>query len=755
MSPMMDMSRRHLLMAAVAAPATAVAGTHLDAAQKVLARLVGRHAANFRLIITNGDTPHYAYTARRGQIHVNASSPVAALYGAYAYLRDHGLAHASWDGNRADLPRLLPDGKSDKVTSPFGRRVYLNTCTYGYTTPFWDWTRWQREIDWMALHGIDMPLALEGQEWIWRELWLDQGLDDTDLDNYFSGPAFAPWQRMGNIEGYTAPLPLTWMARKRDLQKQILAAMRDLGMEPILPAFAGYVPRAFAKRHPQARIYRMRAWEGFHETYWLDPADPLFARLADRFIDLYEATYGKGRYYLADAFNEMLPPINNEPAVDGAYGDATANRAAAQAVDPAVKTDKLAAYGKYLHDSIRAHRPDTVWVMQGWLFGADKGFWTADAIAAFLRDVPDDGLMVLDIGNDRYPDVHRTARSFAGKAWTYGYVHNYGGSNPVYGDLDFYKADVTAIVTNPARGKLQGFGVFPEGLNTNGVAYDYLYDLAWGRPGDISTWIERHTRARYGRSSPALVAAWLAIVKGAYRTRYWTPRWWHDTAGAYLLCKRPNISMAAYDAAPGDRLALRDGVERLSALSAEYGNAPLFRVDLADFTRHLASLHLDDRIRDTLKAYLARDVFAGDAGVAEITRITLSVDDLMGTSPHHLAGWIAEARAYGTTKAESDYYERNARAQITIWGGKGNLHDYASKAWQGLYRDVYLPRWTLMFEALRTAPPGTFDQAATTAKLLAWEENWAQTTAPVAHHVPNRPLEAITRLLSSLPPENG
>ena len=84
--------------------------------------------------------------------------------------------------------------------------------------------------------------------------------------------------------------------------------MRDLGMTPILPAFAGYVPKAFAEAHPKARIYKMRSWEGFEGTYWLDPSDPLFAPLAKRFLQLYTAEYGPGQYYLADAFNEMVPP---------------------------------------------------------------------------------------------------------------------------------------------------------------------------------------------------------------------------------------------------------------------------------------------------------------------------------------------------------------------------------------------------------------------------------------------------------------
>jgi alpha-N-acetylglucosaminidase len=490
----------------------------------------------------------------------------------------------------------------------------------------------------------------------------------------------------------------------------------------------------------------MRAWEGFHETWWLDPADPLFAKLAGRFLDLYEATYGKGRYYLADSFNEMLPPIGDGPVVKGAYGDSTANAAKTAEVDPKLKAERLAAYGKRIHDSIRQGRPHAVWVMQGWLFGADQKFWTADAIAAFLKDVPDDGLMVLDIGNDRYPGVRTTAQAFHGKSWIYGYVHNYGGSNPVYGDLDFYGQDVPAIAADPGHGQLKGFGVFPEGLDTNSVVYEYLYELGWsGQAGRLEDWLTNYTRARYGKTSPELVAAWLKIKDGVFRTKYWTPRWWHSTAGAYLLCKRPDVAMAAYDSAPGDRTALKDGLSQLLACAPQFAASPLFRYDVVEFTRHSISLDLDDRIKAAVASYQAGDGAAGNAGFDTIKARVMALDDLMGAQPKSLATWIAEARAYGDTPAERDYYEKNARAQVTVWGGSGNLHDYASKAWQGLYRDFYLPRWTMLFGALRSSTP--FDPAATTAKIIAWENAWVASRAPIIRRVPEDPIAAATALL--------
>ncbi len=32
-----------------------------------------------------------------------------------------------------------------------------------YSMAFWNWSRWEQELDWMALQGINLPLAFTGQ----------------------------------------------------------------------------------------------------------------------------------------------------------------------------------------------------------------------------------------------------------------------------------------------------------------------------------------------------------------------------------------------------------------------------------------------------------------------------------------------------------------------------------------------------------------------------------------------------------------
>ena len=734
-------------------------GKDVAASRAVLTRLMGARADRFDLAMAprggraaTGDW--YRIHAKGGRVSVTGSSPVALVRGAYGYLQDVGAASVSWEGTRLALPARLPDMAGATVASPFPHRLYLNTCTFGYTTPWWNWARWEREIDWMAFHGIDMPLAMEGQEAVWQQLWAENGLTRAEISAYLSGPAFLPWQRMGNIAGYRAPLPQSWIDGKRDLQRRILARERALGMEPVLPAFAGYVPKAFADRHPKARIYRMRQWEGFPATYWLDPADPLFAKLAGRFLALYKATYGAGRYYVADAFNEMVPPVaaDGSDAAAGTYGDSTANaRAAAAAVPPEQRDRRLADYGERLYRSIAQADPQATWVMQGWLFGADKHFWTPPAIAAFLSRVPADRMLVLDIGNDRYPGVWRNTDAFGGKGWAYGYVHNYGGSNPVYGDLDFYRRDLAALTADPKHGRLSGFGMFPEGLHNNPVVYDYAYDAAWGQGGD--DWLPRHLRARYGSASPAVVAAWRAVIAGVYTTRYWSPRWWDNRAGAYLLFKRPTAAITGFDDRPGDMAALRRGIEGLLALPPAVTAEPLFRQDLVDFTRHYATMAADRTLQRAVAAYQAGDIAAGDRATAEVRRLALAIDRLLGNQQDTLADWTDAARAAGTTPAEAAYHVENAKAVVSVWGGEGHLADYASRAWQGMYADFYLPRWTAFLTAMRAAAVAKtpFDEAATRTRIAAWEQAWVTNGTRYTRTRPADPVAEARALMVSLP----
>ena len=717
---------------------TAEAASEVAAIRALFERVAGQAVPHVHFqLVQDKLQDWYQIEAREGQLYVSANALTALSYGTYEYLRQIGVMSVSWEGNRIALPERFADYQPERVTSLFKQRAYLNVCAYGYSTPWWGWSRWEQELDWMALHGVNNPVAMEGQEYVWQQLWREFGVKDDELASYFSGPAFTPWQRMGNIEGHEGPLPEAYIEKKRQLQKQIMARMADYGMKPVVPAFSGYVPKQFKTLFPQAKISAMPTWSGFaNETYWLDPADPLFAKVAKRFIELYNAEYGEQQYYLLDAFNEMLPPVS----ADKRYQD-------------------LAGYGEALYQSLAQSVPNATWVMQGWMFGSDQHFWDLKSIEAFLSKVPDHKLMIHDIGNDRF-DVWQKAKGFYNKDWVFGFIHNYGGSNPVYADFDYYKEKVDTALHHADKGNLTGYGVFPEGIHSSSVAYEYMFDLAWqGQATATNEWLEHYLKARYGAASPALLSAWNKLYKAVYSTKYWEPRWWEGSAGAHLLFKRPSLDYLRYTGAPGNLALLDQALRELVALP-EQDRSKLLTYDLIDLTRHAVTQHIDMLLQHSMLAYQQGDIKQGDNWRQQAKALILGVDALIGGQQETLYSWVKEARDYAETPEQAALYERNARQQVSSWGGF-KLKDYASKAWQGMYANFYLPRWELMFDAQRKAAEEgkVLDKAAVEQQLVAFEEAWLEQPLPAPAAQPKDVFAAVAALqglvtASKAPPSN-
>ncbi len=239
---------------------------------------------------------------------------------------------------------------------------YENVCTFSYTQAWWDWNRWEREIDWMAMSGINLPLSLTGQEYVMQRVFDRFGVSREEMQAYFTGPGFLAWNRMINIKGWAGPLPQDFIIGQMELQRKILARERSLGMTPVLPAFSGGVPEAIAKLHPSARFHRHGNWGGFEPSYCcvltVSPEDPLFRALGKAFVEEVAAAYGTDHVYSADTFNENRPGA-------GAGGAATLQYLRASAA---------AVYG-----AMAAADPDAVWLMQGWLFMNDARFWQVRA----------------------------------------------------------------------------------------------------------------------------------------------------------------------------------------------------------------------------------------------------------------------------------------------------------------------------------------------------------------------------------------
>lgn len=671
-------------------------GNPIDAARGVIQRWLGDRASHFRFRIApaaKGGLDFYEVEARAGIVTVVGNSPVSLAHGAYSYLRDACHCFTGWTGEHVDLPGTFPDWPAQRVVSPYALRPYYNVCTLGYTMAYWGWDQWQRELDWMALHGISLALAEVATEAIWQRVWLAEGITQDELDRYFTGPAFFPWHRMGNINRWDGPPPTGFFGKQIILQKKIVARMRELGIEPIAPAFAGFVPPDFRRVHPRANLHKLSGWGGFsadYGTYLLDPLSTLYPEIGRRFIREWEGEFGRNKYFLADSFNELKVPV--PPDRPG-------------------RVAQLARYGDAVYRSIIAGEPSAVWIMQGWLFYNDADFWDHGSVAALLSKVPDERMVILDLACDFRP-IWSSQDAFYGKPWVYSVIHNFGGKTTLGGDLRFFAANGAETLAAPRRGRLVGYGLAPEGVENNEVVYELITDAMWSREAiDLAPWLGKFCLARYGGCPPAMIEAWRLLVQSCYAQDI------HHSRPRYQYA--PLAEIPERDHAPDDSPGYLQAVKLFLGCAPALGGNVLFRADAIEFDVQYLGSRIDALIAAALQAHGRGDAAGRDRYAAAALDLMDDVDSLLAAHPiHRLERWTRFARSWGDTAAESDYFEADAKYQLTTWGPTGEITDYASKAWSGLTRDYYRQRWEKTFQGLASGQ---------SFNLLPWERHWIET----------------------------
>jgi alpha-N-acetylglucosaminidase len=680
------------------------------ATRSVATRLLGARAGEFDLEWIPAADGHEVYeiSASGGRVNVKGSSGVAVSRGVYHYLREACDAMVTWSGRRLAPPSRFPDFAPTRQVCPYRFVQYYNVCAFGYTTPFWDWPRWERELDWMALHGINMPLAMDGQEAIWQRVWKSVGLSQAELDRFSTGPAHLPWHRMGNINNLAGPLPQGWIEQKRALQGKILERMRALGMKPIVPAFSGFVPEGFKRLYPRVETFTS-IWNAQMpreaRTFILHPGETeLYQEIGKRFIQEYKKEFGEVEYYLADTFNEVKAPVT-----------------------PEHRYQELAQFARTVYDAILAGDPDGTWVMQGWLFESDAKFWDNPSIQAFLSGIPDDRIIILDYANDaegRNKQPPWTGRnqwklheSYFGKQWINGMIHTMGGNNNVKGNLPLIASQPAEALASPAKRNLVGWGMDPEGIEQNEVVYELMTDIGWAGHGiDLGAWIPHYCTARYGGYPSAMEEAWRLLLASAYS--------WQTWGSKHTWQARPSLTprTANVDVSP----AFQQAVERFLSCAGELKSSQLYRHDLIELVAQSAGGSVDRSLAAACEAHRAGQAEARDRKAAEALEMLVRIDGLMHLRPdRRLETWTESARSWGTAPDEAAYYEANGRRLITFWGGSG-LNDYASRVWSGLIRDYYVGRWRAFFQGLKENAPVSLD---------IWEETWlASPYRPSAPH---------------------
>ncbi|KAF4040777.1 Alpha-N-acetylglucosaminidase (NAGLU) C-terminal domain [Phytophthora infestans] len=654
----------------------------------------------------------------RNKLEIAATSATAMAYGLQWYLKTALHTQTDWDNHKLQLPYVLPKVKQHvrhKRSAKFS--YYQNVCTVSYSSWTWGWAQWEKHIDWMALNGINMPLAFTGQEKVWQNTFQKHyNVSSAGLNKFFAGSAFLAWGRMGNLRGswVKGPLPQAFIDSQYALQLKILNRMREFGMIPALPAFAGHVPEEMKALFPNAKFTRSPNWGDFSDefccVYMLDSSDPLYYDIGKTFLEEQRALYDyTSSLYQCDTYNEMDPDFT----------------------DPA----KLQAASRAVIDSMTAADANAVWLIQGWLFENSPDYWTKNRVKAYLDGVSNEKMIILDLYSEVRP-VWSKMDNYFGKSWVYCVLHNFGGNTGMRGDLaTLGTAPVQA--SRDSNGTMIGVGLTMEGIYQNYVVYDLTLQMAWvDTPLDMDEWVPSFAAQRYHSQDVHTERAWGFLLQSVY----------NRTLGfggvtKSLICLIPHWKLVRDGFMPTsityDPMDITRAWKELLLAGSELHAVDTYRHDLVDVTRQFLSDHFMAQYLHLKEMYEGKTQPAHQL-CAWTERMLLTIermDEILATNEDSLLGnWIADARALAeeSESIESsnlqDYYEYEARNQVTRWGDNNSetIHDYAGKEWAGLVKGYYLPRWRMWLgEVCQAYTQGrTINKEVVKKARIAFELKW-------------------------------
>nr|WP_270535617.1 alpha-N-acetylglucosaminidase [Phocaeicola massiliensis] len=693
--------------------------------QGLLERIDKGASRKFVIEQVKSPTDFFELDQKGDKVVIRGNNYVSIATGVNWYLKYYAGIQLSWNGMTAQLPAVLPAvPQKERHETDLKYRYNFNYCTYSYTMAFWDWDRWEKEIDWMALHGINLPLAVVGADVVWYNVLTKLGYTKDEINEFIAGPAFQGWWLMNNLEGWGGPNPDSWYKQRETLQKQILKRMREYGIRPVLPGYSGMVPHN-AKERLGLNVSDPGLWCGYRRPAFLQPTDPRFNEIADLYYKEMSRLYGKADFYSMDPFHEG----GNVAGVD------------------------LNAAGQAIWGAMKKANPKAVWVAQA---------WQANPRQKMIENLPAGDLIVLDLFAESRPqwgDPESTwyrKEGFGKHDWLYCMLLNYGGNVGLHGKMkhvidEFYKAKTSSF------GKtMKGVGMTMEGSENNPVMFELLCELPW-RPArfDKDEWLKNYTVARYGKADKAVQDAWLLLSNTIYNCPAKnTQQGTHES----VFCGRPDYDV--YQVSSWSEMEpyykpediIRAAGIMLSATDRFKGNNN-FEYDLIDIVRQAVAEKGRLVYPIMIDAYKAgeKELFA--ASSQRFLDLILLQDKLLAARPEFKVGtWIEKARNLGTTPEEKDLYEWNARVQVTTWGNRvaadeGGLRDYAHKEWNGLLRDFYYNRWKVWIDRqkaqLNGAPVKAID-------FYAIEEPWTKQTNPYSSQAEGDVIEVAKEVYAKI-----
>ncbi len=658
-------------IAAISAPAE----SPMQAAHDVVSRVTPEYAERVQFRLKSSlSTP--VIEGEGANICISAPNVKEAIRAYGYYLRKMARVHLSWNGDNKSVAKFVVPKKSVSVPEALPFNYAYNYCTLSYTTMHWDKERWEQELDRLALAGYTHALVTSGLEKVWQNFLTKLNCSREIIEQFIPLPTHAAWWNMANLEGEGGPVSQTLIDSEAKLGRFLVKRMRELGMEPVLQGYVGFIPHNFPREHVSGDILPQGKWIAYERPAVLVPTSPSFGEVAALWYKELHKVYGyTAKFYGGDLFHE-----------GGNKGNANL-KACAEAVQSAMANAS----------------PGSTWLLQAWGHNPDPNL---------LSGTDPEHTIVLELDKDN-TEHHNMPGGRGGRKHVWCELANFGGKHGMFGGLPLLER-----LDGNINGSL-GVGLLSEGLETNPLYYAMLTERINNREKiDREDFIKEYAHARYGSKDERLVQALSILADTVYK-----PMQYREGGQENILCARPRLNATRVStwASPDgyydtEKLVqVRDLLAKAGKADAKLAARETFRYDFADVSRQVIADAARPQLTRCREAFERKDARAFREESEKFLDLIRESASVLATSEHFLLGrFLLGVAKRGSNKADSKELVRSMKQLITTWRQDiGPLDDYSHRQFSEMMTHYYLPRWKAYFAERQAELAGTGKAAKT------------------------------------------
>ncbi len=626
---------------------------------------------------------YFSIASLKNKIMLTSNNGVGLASAFNHYLKEVCNCHISRYGKQVKLPKNLPNviGKIDCNTT-FKYRYAYNYCTHSYSMAFWSDEQWQREIDFLALNGVNLVLDILGMEEVYRRFLTKLGYRHREIKNFITGPSYYAWFYMGNVCGIGGPVHDNFFFEKCQMARRNHRRMQALGMNIVLQAYTGMVPRDIKKKDRDVPTIEQGKWKGIEQPLIVNPDSAYYVKFAKLFYECQKEVFGDITHFYAG-------DIGHEGG----------------------KLDKGSAKDSYTNvmETLLQYDKDAMWVVQCWALNPNKLFTKS------VKAYRDNHILMLDLNTEK---INHNANNFSRLA-KYGNVlcgllNNFGGRPGLYGDI----TKIPAMVKNASqRPNFKGIALTAESTQVNPIVTDIFFSTIWENIEDVTEWAKKYALRRYGKENEHINESIEILLKTVYGSDNGPLSF---GASETMGCRRPLD--------PESKMFTARGTVKIPYSTKEFDKAvslflkdydrfkdnECYVYDAVDLLRQAICNRLTSVVRKTVSAYKSKDYLVCVEYGEKLLSLLDALDRvLLNCKEFTFNSYIGPVCEYADKLDDftRELYMINAKALITTWYCRllcddGNLHDYAHRQLGDLVHSFHKMRWKKFIEQVKIEMDG-------------------------------------------------